>query len=410
MDNLITKPPKGTIDLYNEEYTHIKYYINQLEELFKKYNGIGLETPVFEHRDNLLNKYGDEAENKLVFNLESGITDSNFESLTEKYTLRYDLTVPKTRFIKSKLIEKARIYSIGKVYRRDNPSVGRFREFYQADFDIVGEDSSSLINELQLLKMAVEFIEKNKLGPYKILINSTEVLKDMLLSKIKISQDKFKLICSTIDKLDKYTFDQLVGEFEAKGMEWKQIQMLKSELAKDIPNEQINRVISMANIYGFGSNIKFTPSLARGLDYYNGIIFEIVLENFALTVISGGRYDGLIEGTSLIGISFGLSRMASILPKLELQTQWKNIYMCASIDKSISLETKLSIVASLEKKFNTNIIIDSVTSDKKLTKNITWCIYNNIKYLFVIGSRELENNKVILKNLEAQTQELIDLN
>lgn len=400
-----TKSPKGTIDLFGIDYEKIVYYKTQLENIFIQHNGTCLETPVFEHRENMTKKYGEEAENKLVFNLENiGSGES------EKYTLRYDLTIPKIRFIQSKSIEKSRIYSIGKVYRRDTPSIGRLREFYQADFDIIGEESCTLMNELELLKMADKFINLNKLGPYKILLNDTENLKYLLINIIKIDPSKFKSVCSTIDKLDKYEFDELIQELETKGLNEEQIGLLKSSLSSTTPSnpetqDKINRLITMSKYYGFDTNIVFAPYMARGLDYYNGLIFEIVLDSFKSTVISGGRYDELIDNTNLIGISFGLSRMFNLLPDIT-KDRWKNIYMITTISSDIGLECKLNICSKLESKFNTNILI---SNEKKLVKTITWCIQNYIKYLFIIAPDELKQNKVILKDLENKTQHLIDI-
>lgn len=411
-----TKSPKGTIDLYYNDYNKISYYKTQLENIFIQEGGIGLETPVFEQREILLNKYNEEAETKLVFNLEDNGSDD-----AEKYTLRYDLTIPKIRFIKSKSIDKARIYSIGKVYRRDNPSAGRFREFYQADFDIIGEDSSNLINELILLKMASNFIKKNNLGSFKILINDTENLKCILTrifnysqkSNIELDNKKFKSICSTIDKLDKYSFDKLRQEFISKGLTQEQVEMLEKILSDNKYSNQesekkITKLIEMSKQFGFDSNIKFTPYLARGLNYYNGIIFEIILDNFGSTIISGGRYNGLIDSMSLIGISFGLSRMLDLLVYPN-QNKWKSIYMLTTISKSISLENKLNICSKLETKFNINIMISSEHDEKKLVKTITSCVQKYIKYLFVVAPDELEKGQIILKDLENSTQELVEL-
>ena len=407
--NTNIKPPKGTLDLYSDDYIKINKYKNQLEKMFIQEGGIGLETPVFEVRENLMGKYGDEAETKLVFNLEDIGSD-----LSEKYTLRYDLTIPKMRFVQSKSIDKARIYSIGKVYRRDNPSLGRFREFYQADFDIIGENSSTLINELVLLKMADKFICTNNLGSYKILINDTENLKYLLVEKLQINPNLFKSICSSIDKLDKYSFEEIEEELKTKGLDIEQIELLKEELIKLNPTNSstgvlINKLIQMSKPYGFDKSIQFAPYMARGLDYYNGIIFEIVLDNFKSTVISGGRYDGLIGETSLIGISFGLSRMIDLLEDKKIKNDWKPLYMLTCISNSISLETKLQIASKLEKKINQSIILSSEPVEKKLVKTITYCIQNYIKYLYVIAPNELVQNKIILKDLENSTQELIDL-
>ena len=147
------KTPIGTMDLYDASYDEIQKIIKYLETLFVNYGGKGLETPMFEIRENLLSKYGEEAENLLIFNLSDTGSDTQ-----EKYTLRYDLTIPKIRHIISNNIIKERIYSIGKVFRRDNPSLGRYREFYQADFDIIGESNESMINEYLMFKMIKQFM------------------------------------------------------------------------------------------------------------------------------------------------------------------------------------------------------------------------------------------------------------
>ena len=410
-----TKSPKGTIDLYSDEYEKISYYKSQLEKIFIHTGGIGLETPVFDHQANLLGKYGEDAESKLVFNLEQTGSDD-----AEKYTLKYDLTIPKMRFVKSKSIDKARIYSISKVYRRDQPSLGRYREFYQADFDIIGEDSKSLVNEFVLLKMAHQFIQTNNFGGYKILINDTSNLSHILVDLVGIEPVNFKSVCSTIDKLDKYSFDKLESEFKIKGLTNEQIQILKTNLSNPNPInnetlEKIAKIKSMASYFDFDLNIVFTPHMARGLDYYNGIIFEIVLDNHSSTIISGGRYDGLIENMSLIGISFGLSRIVGLIGKSGLlkkpnENKWKSIYMLTTISNLIDLNTKLSICSKLEKKINQPIQISSeMKEEKKLIKTITWCVQNYVRWLFVIAPDELAQNKIILKDLENSTQELIEI-
>jgi histidyl-tRNA synthetase len=267
--------------------------------------------------------------------------------------------------------------------------------------------------------MADKFIRVNNLGTYKILINDTENLKHLLIDKLQINPSQFKPICSTIDKLDKYTFEEITEELETKGLCPEQIELLKCELAKSNPtNSQTeiitNKLIQMSKPYGFDKSIKFTPHMARGLDYYNGIIFEIVLDNFNLTIISGGRYYGLVgENTSLIGLSFSLSRMIGLLEKPMIsklsQSLWKPIYLITTISNSIELETKLEIASKLEKKINQSVCLSTELKEKKLIKTITYCVQNYIKYLFMIGPDELKQNKVILKDLENSTQELVDL-
>jgi histidyl-tRNA synthetase len=457
------KTPIGTVDLYDASYDELKKYINYLETLFANYGGKGLETPMFEIRENLLSKYGEEAENLLIYNLADNIDNTNNTNETdlntkEKYTLRYDLTIPKVRYIMSNNTIKDRIYSIGKVFRRDNPSLGRFREFYQADFDIIGESNTTMVNEFLLFKMVRQFISELKnnfiisegIGSdiglnYKIYVNFTQNLHYILIDQLKIDHLMFKKICSTIDKLDKYQFDDLKTEFKLKGLSDKQIDMLKTYL-----NNQMEPVDELANgmwkklqyLISFDTELNdkiiFCPSLARGLDYYNGIIYEVKIESeinnlinaISSSIISGGRYDNLIPNTTLIGLSFGLSRIISICNKIkesimlsklsksnnldnnknQYQTKfkWKNLYYMASM-KGISFEDKIKYWNLFEKKFNRQIIVSDEENDKKLIKVITYCVMHGIKYLYVLAPDELRKQCVILKDLENKTQILIDL-
>lgn len=399
--NMNKKTPKGTIDLFDTSFDQISFYKNTAEKLFKSYGGVGLETPLFEIRENLLGKYGDEAESKLVFNLEDCKTEKG-----EKYTLRYDLTVPKMRFIKSKNILSKRIYSIGKVYRRDNPSIGRYREFYQADFDIVGESSDSLVNEFILLKMATEFIQEvSSNSNFTILINDTNYLNYLLVDMIGIDPSSFKSICSSIDKLDKCTYDEIIPELMAKGFTDEQVKKLDEVLRSNEPllpetAEKIRTIIDSANVFGFGNNIVFSPSLARGLDYYNGIIYEIKINDNSSTVISGGRYDD--SKTTFIGISFGLTRMADLLSYKNDKEEWKEMYYLTALDE-ISFLTKLEWIKKCEYAFGQKMMINSEKADKKLVKTINYCITNRIRYIVILGS-EIKEGKLILKDLKENIQ------
>ena len=333
---IIYKKPKGTIDIYGTEYEKLNFYKLELENIFKKNGAIPLETPIYELENILLHKYGQEAENKLIFKLENSGSEES-----DKYALRYDLTVPLERFIRENGIKKIRRYSIGKVYRRDQPSIGRFREFYQGDFDIVGENNSDMINEFVLLKMADSFLKLCNLTDYQILINDTSNLKYILIDTLGINPNNFKNICQTIDKLDKYDYCGLVEELKQKGLCQEQITNLKLLLDSKEPScdstlTAFNKLKGYCKNWNFDDKLIFTPSMARGLDYYNGFIWEIKINSFKSTIISGGRYDNLIPNTSMVGISFGLSRMLGML-KYE-ESVWNNLYYITSIGKSINLE------------------------------------------------------------------------
>jgi histidyl-tRNA synthetase len=199
------KVPKGTSDLTGKEYQITHRLIKTIEQEFIKHGGQPLETPVFERKDVLLGKYGEEAETKLIYNL----ADEGGELLA----LRYDLTIPFIRYIKENGIGNMRRYAIGKVYRRDQPNKnqGRLREFYQADFDIVGEKQDTMIAEGILLKIACIILNKYNIE-YSILINDVKNLKTLLTEELKYEGD-WKKLCPIIDKLDKQSFESLKSEF-----------------------------------------------------------------------------------------------------------------------------------------------------------------------------------------------------
>lgn len=246
---------------------------------------------------------------------------------------------------------------------------------------------------------------------YTIHINFTYNLYYILVDLLNIDKNKFKNICSTIDKLDKYKYDDIKGELKIKGLNEEQIDKLKIYLEeKPLDKKSIelyDKLIQLMKDDELRFKIKYTSTLARGLDYYNGIIFEIKLKENNLSIISGGRYDNIINDTTLIGISFGLSRIIDII-KPHIDNKWENLYYLTAM-KNISLQDKIRVWNQLENKFNQKIIISDEIQDKKLIKVITYCITNNIKYLYVIGEDELKQNKVIIKDLENNTQDLINL-
>ena len=297
------KVPKGKSDIVDKDYNKLDKLLNIIKNEFILNNGIPLETPIFERQDVLLGKYGEEAETKLIYKLE----DQGGEDLA----LRYDLTIPFVRYIKENNIQSMRRYAIGKVYRRDQPNIksGRYREFYQADFDIYGEKMDSMMAEGLLLSMAANVLNKLNIN-YRILINDINNLKIILQEQMKVSEDKFKKVCSIIDKLDKTSFKNLEKEFletipDLDLIKLENLLLNKNPLAEEsIKNYNILKDI--AEIYGYKDKLEYTNSLARGLDYYSGFIWEIKCDLSDSTIIAGGRYDILL-GKPLVGVSRMLS-------------------------------------------------------------------------------------------------------
>lgn len=408
---------KGCVDYWAQSYEQINNLKKKVENIFIENGGIPLETPVFENKSVLMGKYGEEADTKLVYNIN--------EEGGEPITLRYDHTVPFIRFIKSNGIEKTRRYTIGKVYRRDQPqlSKGRLREFYQADFDILGESNETVLGEFTLLSMVSEFMNQIAQPDYTIYVNHTENLKWILCGELGLKPSNFKQVCGLIDKVDFVSSDTFTNSFASiyseleKYFDAIQIAKLQKLINTYAPlNSKVqldfDNLIAYANIFGFADKIKFSTCLARGLDYYNGFIFEVKLNGTTCsnTIIAGGRYDSMVDDNTLVGISFGLSRIAQLIPQeSSIQNQWKPVGFVTTLGK-IPIETKLQVIKKLKLKEEfTAILYNFDKKDKKLTPTITNCVQNYWKYLIVIAETELAEGKIILKDLENKTQTLIDL-
>ncbi len=302
-----------------------------------------------------------------------------------------------------------RRYSIGKVYRRDQPNIksGRYREFIQADFDIYGEKQEGMIAEVTILNTIVKTLKLYNLK-FNILINDIRNLKYILTSKLGI--EDWKVLCPTIDKLDKQSFESLKPEFSSLGFSKEKQNELEIFLStKDPMFEQTkidyNELIILADIFGFKENIVFTNSLARGLDYYTGFIWEFKLDGVSSTISAGGRYDGLLNSPT-VGISIGISRLASYLTPKKIE--WIDKCFVTTIG-NIKLLDKINVVKKLQDTMNMPIIYNLSLDSKKLNKVITNCCLSYNRYIAIIAEKELKEGKFILKDLKNETQIFVEL-
>jgi histidyl-tRNA synthetase len=385
--------PKGTIDYFGESSDKLKFISKIIENNFVKNGGEYIETPVFENKEVIMSKYGDEAENKLIYEIE--------DNGGHKLVLRYDLTVPFTRWIKENGIDKIRRYSIGKVYRRDNPNIsqGRFREFYQADFDILGETSNNFSAELLILNMIKQILFDLNLTDFTILVNFTDNLKKILIDDLKVPFNNFKSICSTIDKLDKTEYKNIIPELQQKGLSEEQIIMLECKLKEPFKNDLLDELLDIYNLKKF---VKYKTSLARGLDYYDGIIFEVKLKNNNSTIIAGGRYDGLLN-KPLIGFSIGITRLMQFYKLKNEENNWKDEYYLTCIG-NIDSSTKNRVIKYCQDNITENYKFTwSLENDKKLGKVLSEKAKNWVRYVIIVAEDEIKNNQCLLKNLETGT-------
>jgi histidyl-tRNA synthetase len=385
------KIAKGAKDIAGEEYRQIKILIDTAEQLFKENGGIPLDTPVFERTDVLLGKYGEEAETKLVYKL----ADQGGEDLS----LRYDMTVPFVRYVKENGIRKMRRYTIGKVYRRDqpNPNQGRLREFYQADFDILGGKQEGMLAEATVLNIASQFMQKMNLN-YKILINDVRNLRSILDTKLGIKN--WKSITPIIDKLDKQSFESLVPEFKAVDSEL-DLSALKAALDEHEPynadtQTELEQLKEAADAFGFADRLVFTNTLARGLDYYTGFIWEIKVDGFNSTVSAGGRYDTLLN-TPTVGISLGISRLATVVDWSKFPLYENNDCFVATVG-NISIGDKLHVVKALQKsKLYTSVLYDLTPEVRTLRSMISDVAKAGISNIAIIGEDEWNSDTRTIK-------------
>ncbi len=329
------KLPKGTKDSDPVQMTIKSHCMNTIMRVFKAHGALEIDTPVFELKETLMGKYGEEA--KLIYDL----ADQGGELLS----LRYDLTVPFARFMALNKLTNFKRFHIGKVYRRETPQMakGRYREFHQCDYDIAGQ-YSAMIPEAEILCIISEVLKKLGITEFVTLVNHRLLLNAMVeLSGCDAA--KFKTICSSIDKLDKSPWEEVYTELvdvkgltkeqaenlhkftELKGRPKELIKLLREKKSfdqhKDGPEilKQMETLANYAEALGMENTLMFDLSLARGLDYYTGLIFEVKLTDPKYgvgSIAGGGRYDNLIGMFSgkpipAVGFSFGIERLFTIM-------------------------------------------------------------------------------------------------
>jgi len=398
--------------------------------VFKCHGAVNIDTPIFELKDVLTGKYGEDS--KLIYDL----ADQGGESLS----LRYDLTVPFARYLAMNKITNIKRYQIAKVYRRDNPSVtrGRYREFYQCDYDIAGQ-YDEMIPEAECVFVATEIMKSLDVGQFKVKINHRQLL-DGLFESCGVPVDKFRTICSSVDKLDKSPWVEVKNEMvNEKGLPDEVADRIGSyvrmngmdELVTDLFNDNLLMKSKMA-VQGLESlrlffkyikqfNIEdlvfFDLSLARGLDYYTGIIYEVVLLDKGESVGSvagGGRYDNLVgmfhpknKTIPCVGISIGVERLFTVIEtrlakqKQKVRTTELQVYV-ASVQKDM-VEHRMSICKDL---WNAGIKAEhSYKKNPKLLAQLQHCEENNIPWAVIIGEQEISNDVVKLRDVGTRQEE-----
>jgi len=439
--------PKGTRDFSPDMMIKRNFIFDTIKNVFKKYNFQPLETPAMENLSVLMGKYGEEGDQLLfkVLNsgdfldgVSSGIISEGYKKTTSKISekgLKYDLTVPFARYVvmnRNDITFPFKRYQIQPVWRGDRPQKGRYREFYQCDADVVGTDS--LLCEAEIILMINEVFEKLKINNYSIKINNRKVLSG--IAEVCGAIGKEADLAVAIDKLDKigrekveqellergFTQENLsklspifeiTGDFQKKISEL-EIIFINSEIGKT-GLEEIKLVLEYVNAFGNKNNhIEFDASLARGLSYYTGAIFEVKALDVQIGSISGGgRYDNLtgafgLSGVSGVGISFGVDRIYDVMDELNLfppSSTHSSKIMIASFDK----ETFLYSISVLKTLRENNISAELYPDVVKMKKQLDYANAKKIPFVVVIGTDEIKSGKLTIKNMETGEQEKLNL-
>ena len=427
-----TNPARGMRDFLPADIRKRNYVINIIKEVYESYGFEPLETPSVENLETLTGKYGEEGNQLMYKILKRGEKlDVNNKELAD-LALRYDLTVPLARVVanyKNDLPKFFKRYQIQPVWRADRPARGRYREFYQCDVDAIG--SKSMIVEAELISAVSEILQRLGFNDFIIRINHREILRGML-EAVEIVEDKQSDALIALDKLDKIGKDGVLKEFAAREInEDAGVRLLdlfttletvgnaqtlsrlneflgEIETGKKAVNT-LSQILELTNL----ENIKIDASLARGLSYYTGAIFEINVPDLTGSLGGGGRYDGLIgifgkEQIPAVGFSLGLERILLIMdergmfPK-ELQQNSADVMVTIWNEESIGESLKLA--GDLRSQGLRVLVYPEAD---KLGKQFKYADSIKIPFVCVLGETELAENKVTLKNMQTGEQETIE--
>ena len=436
--------PKGTRDFNSEDLYKRNYIINIIKDNFSKFGFNPIETPSFERSETLLGKYGQEGERLIFKILKSGNflknidgKDFEFSNLAPKIVdkaLRYDLTVPFARYVvqnQNNINIPFKRYQIQNVWRADRPQKGRYREFLQCDADVIG--SKSMMQEIDFISLFDSVFNDLNLEGCIIKINSRKLL--YAICEINDCIDKFGIITNQLDKLDKTDVNVVKNNFTENGFDKKIIDSLFEaiDLSKNFYDnlKEIKLYFKSSNIgleaisdieYIFNyfsknklikSNLVFDISLARGIDYYTGVIFEVLPPkkiNLG-SIAGGGRYDNLTEifglkNMSGIGISFGLDRLFLVIDELKLfPTISYNSVKVLLLNFGASFSYDLIEIANFLRlnKVNAEFYPDSIS----LKKQLNYANKNGIPFVLFYGDEEKEKNCYKLKDMKTGNQETL---
>ena len=427
--------PKGTRDFSPVEMVKRNFIFDTIKDVFKRYGYLPIETPSMENLSTLMGKYGEEGDKLLFKILNSGDYLSKVKSnLTEiesnklaleisEKGLRYDLTVPFARFVVQHLNEITfpfKRYQIQPVWRADRPQKGRYREFYQCDVDVIG--SNSMLNEVELIQIIDQVFQRLNVNS-TVKINNRKIL--LGIAEMIGEPDKFIDITVAIDKLDKIGLDKVNEELLSKGISQAAIEKLKpifelsgsnSDKLKSLKGivkdsetglkgiKEVETVLNYFETLSLNIDLELDLTLARGLNYYTGAIFEVKAKDVEIgSICGGGRYDDLtgvfgLKDVSGVGVSFGADRIYDVMEQLnifpdEIVASTKVMFVNFGENEE---KYCLPLLQKLRKKgINSEIFPESA----KMKKQMTYANNKNIPFVILVGANEMEKGILTVKDM-----------
>ncbi len=439
--------PKGTRDYSPEIMVKRNYIFDTIKSVFKLYGYMPLETPAMENLSTLMGKYGEEGDKLLFKILNSGdfignipdqeLLEKNSIKLTNKISekgLRYDLTVPFARFVvqhQNELTFPFKRYQIQPVWRADRPQKGRYREFYQCDVDVVGSDS--LLHEVELIQMVDEVYRRLKIN-VRLLINNRKILAG--IAEIIGYPNQLTDITVAIDKMEKIGLENVNAELQEKGISEDAIVKLQPILNLDGSNdeklkklktilqdspiglkgvEELSIVFDYLKELSIRTEIKLDLTLARGLSYYTGAIFEVkALDAQIGSITGGGRYDDLtgifgLKNMSGVGISFGADRIFDVMNQLDLFPK-DNATTTQVLFVNFGPQEEKYCLPLLQQLRAAGINAEIYPEAAKMKKQMGYADKKGIPFVALVGENEIQSGQITLKHMLSGEQSTITIN
>ena len=433
--------PKGTRDFTSKVMFRRNYIFKKVKSCFERYGYAPIETPAMENIETLIGKYGQEGDRLIFKVLNSGdfLSKTTIDNTTTSKSLskdisdkalRYDLTVPFARFVvnnKNEITFPFKRYQMQNVWRADRPQKGRFREFYQCDADVIG--SKSLLNEIELIQLCDDIFTSLNIPNIQILINNRKILSAMI--ELMSASEYFDQFVIILDKIDKIGVENVKKELIKLGLDVEKINLLDKFLniknINDISSlvnqtelgnkgvEELDFILKLIKSLGLkSSELKFDISLARGLDYYTGSIFEVKSLDVNIgSIAGGGRYDDLtsifgLKDVSGVGISFGIDRIYLVMEELglfptDIDTSSKVLFLNFG-----EIEANYCFKYLNELREN-NISSELYPNNDKIKKQMNYANNKGVQFVVMIGEDEMKSGQLTTKNMSTGEQKVMSI-